>query len=254
MSDNPALDFRYAVANTEIIVPPSGMLETFGNTLVNYIVVSELMDSVGKCHVRSGRMKLLKPQIITPSAYSEMLLEGFGEEARKYVRWLAEHEDDVHILRYGYTLKRESFSEELVTRPIDDLLADVAKDVAERKDPYLALVRGVDEPWDVSLVRLFWEVVNRSAKKNIREMAEKHLFDQGAAAALAPDARQEIEEAFAAAKTCGWRNTSFLQAVSATSSKSKRPASSSICACSSTCISRSPSSSRRLSRSPESMA
>ena len=60
-------------------------------------------------------------------------------------------------------------------------------------------MRGVDEPWDVSLVRLFWEVVNRSAKKNIREMAEKHLFDQGAAAALAPDARQEIEEAFAAA-------------------------------------------------------
>ena len=200
MSDNPALDFRYAVANTEILVPPSGMLETFGNTLLNYIVVSELMDSVGKCHVRSGRMKLLKPQIITPSAYSEMLLEGFGEEARKYVRWLAEHEDDVHILRYGYTLKRESFSEELVSRPIDDLLADVAKDVAERKDPYLALVRGVDEPWDVSLVRLFWEVVGRSAKKNIREMAEKHLFDQGAAAALAPDARQEIEEAFAAAK------------------------------------------------------
>ena len=127
MSDNPALDFRYAVANTEILVPPSGMLETFGNTLVNYIVVSELMDSVGKCHVRSGRMKLLKPQIITPSAYSEMLLEGFGEEARKYVRWLAEHEDDVHILRYGYTLKRESFSEELVTRPIDAVLADEAR-------------------------------------------------------------------------------------------------------------------------------
>ena len=66
-----------------------------------------------------------------------------------------------------------------MTRPIDDLLADVAKDVAARKDPYLALVRGVDEPWDVSLVRLFWEVVGRSAKKNIREMAEKHLFEQG---------------------------------------------------------------------------
>ena len=145
MSESDNLDFRYAVANTEILIPPSGMLETFGNTLVNYIVVSELMDSVGKCHVRSGRMKLFKPQIITPSAYSEMLLEGFGEEARKYVRWLAEHEDDVHVLRYGYTLKRESFSEELVSRPIDAVLADAAKDVAARKDPYLALVRGVDE-------------------------------------------------------------------------------------------------------------
>ena len=200
MSSNPDFDRWYAAKCARFLVEPKRRLETFGNTLVNYIVVSELMDSVGKCHVRSGRMKLFKPQIITPSAYSEMLLEGFGEEARKYVRWLAEHEDDVHVLRYGYTLKRESFSEELVTRPIDAVLADVSKDVAARKDPYLALVRGVDEPWDVSLVRLFWEVVNRSAKKNIREMAEKHLFEQGTEAALSPEVRQEIETAFAAAK------------------------------------------------------
>ncbi len=199
MSDDASLDFRYAVANTEILVPPSGMLETFGNTLLNYIVVSELMDSVGKCHVRTGRMKLLKPQIITPSAYSEMLLDGFGEEARKYVQWLAEHEDDVHILRYGYTLKRESFSEETVTRPIEAVLEDVGKDVKERNDPFLALVRGVDEPWDVSLVRLFWEVVNRSARKNIRDMAAKKLFEHGAAGGLSPEVRQEIEEGFAAA-------------------------------------------------------
>lgn len=199
MSADRTLDFRYAVANTEILIPPRGMLETFGNTLLSYVVVSELMDSVGKCHVRTGRMKLLKPQIITPSAYSEMLLEGFGEEARNYVRWLSEHEDDVHILRYGYTLKREPISEETVSRPIEAVLEDAKKDVEARNDPYLALVHGVDEPWDVCLVRLFWDVVGRSTKHNILEMAQKHLFDRGAEAALSPEARQEIETAFAAA-------------------------------------------------------
>jgi len=199
MSDDKNLDFRYAVANTEILVPPRGMLETFGNTLLNYVVVSELMDTVGKCHVRTGRMKLFKPQIITPSAYSEMLLEGFGEEARNYVRWLSEHEDDVHILRYGYTLRREPISEETVTRPVEEVVEDAKKDVKARNDPYLALVLGVDEPWDVCLVRLFWEVVSRSTKHNIMEMAQNHLFEQGAAAALSPEARQEIETAFAAA-------------------------------------------------------
>ena len=198
MSEPNSLDFRYAVANTEILVPPTGMLETFGNTLVNYIVVSELMDSVGKCHVRSGRMKLFKPQIITPSAYSEMLLEGFGEEARKYVRWLAEHEDDVHILRYGYTLKRESFSEELVSRPIEAVLADAAKDVAARKDPFLALVRGVDEPWDVSLVHFFWLHVNASAPVNVREFeaARQREMEESTPRAV----RDEVEAAFARAQ------------------------------------------------------
>lgn len=201
MSGEKNLDFRYAVANAEVIVPPSGTLETFGNTMLDYVVVSELMDEVGRCHVRTGRMKLLKPQIITPSAYSDMLLEGFGEAAREYAKWLVENEDALHVLRYGYVLRRESFSEETVSRPIEDLLPDVEKDVKSRKNPYLALLRGVDEPWDVCLVRLFWDVVNRSADKNIREMAEKHLFDRGVAATagLAAADRDEIERAFAAA-------------------------------------------------------
>lgn len=199
MSASRDLDFRYAVANTEVLVAPSGTLETFGNTVVEYILVSDLMDEVGKCRVRTGRMKLAKPQIITPSAYSEMLLEGFGEEARRYVQWLTENENALHILRYGYSLRRETFSEELVSRPVGDVIADARKDVERRDDPYLALVHGVDEPWDVCLVRLFWDMVNHSAPRNIRELAQKHLFDGGARPPVPDDVREEIERAFAAA-------------------------------------------------------
>lgn len=198
MKKDPSLDFRYAVANTEILVAPTGMLETFGNTIVDYVLVSESMDEIDRCHVRTGRMQLAKPQIITPSAYSQMLLEGFGEEAKKYVEWLAEHEDDVHILRYGYVLKRESFSDELVTRPLEAVLADAKADVEKKNDPFTALVKGVDEPWDVCLVRLFWEVVRNSAKRNIAEMAKRHLFERTQHGLSAED-RKEIEEAFAAA-------------------------------------------------------
>ncbi len=199
MSANENLDFQFAVANTEIIVSPSGTLETFGATIVGYVHVAELMDEVGKCRIRTGRMKLAKPQIITPSAYSEMLLEGFGEEARKYAEWLQENEDALRILRYGYSLRRESFSEQVVSRPVEAVLEEAKKDVEGRKDPFLALVHGVDEPWDVSLVRLFWDVVNRSATKNVREMAAKHLFESGARAGISDDVRAEIEKAFAAA-------------------------------------------------------
>ena len=149
MSADRTLDFRYAVANTEILVPPSGTLETFGNTILGYVLVCEDMDSIDRCRVRTGRMRAARPQIVTPSAYSQTLLEGFGEEARKYAKWLEENEDSVRILRYGYTLRREAFSEQTVGRPIADILADARRDVESRDDPYLALVRGVDEPWDV---------------------------------------------------------------------------------------------------------
>ena len=78
-------DFWYAVNNTEVVLAPRRHLETFGNTLINYHMVSELMDNVGQVRVREGRMQALRPQIVTPSAYSSMILEGFGEQAEKYL-------------------------------------------------------------------------------------------------------------------------------------------------------------------------
>ncbi len=206
MSPDRQADFRYAVSNTELIVTPEGMLETFGNTMVSYVHVCETMDDIERCRIRTGCMKLLRPQIVTPSAYSEMILDGFGEEARKYAEWLRDHEDALRILRYGYTLRRETTSEETVTRRIDDVVADAKKDVEACKDPYLALVKGVDDPWDVCLVRLFWEIVSRSTRHNMEEMSKRHLFDRQASGLTADDMR-EIEEAFAAAR----RDRSLVQ-------------------------------------------
>lgn len=197
MSGDRRLDFRYAVANTEVLVAPAGTLETFGSTIVGYVLVCETMDDVDRCRIRTGRMKIARPQIVTPAAYSELLLEGFGEEARKYAGWLAENEDSVRILRYGYSLTRESFGEETVRRPLAAVVEDARRDVESRKDPFLALVQGVDEPWDVCLVRLFREIVLRSVSRNFAEMAERHLFDRRDG--IAPDVREEIERAFAAA-------------------------------------------------------
>lgn len=198
MSSDKELDFHYAVANTELIVVPSGHLETFGNTLVNYVLVSELMDAVGQTRVRTGRMQLLRPQIITPSDYSKMLLEGFGEEAQKYVEWLEKNEQNVHILRYGYTLKQEAFSEEIVTSPLTEVMDRVKQDVDGRKDPFRAVLKGVDSPWDVCLIKLFWTMVRNSAHKNIMDMAEQRMFERKDG--LPYEIHKEVEEAFQAAQ------------------------------------------------------
>ena len=198
MSKAPTpFDFWYAVNNTEIVLAPRRHIETFGNTLINYYLVSELMDSVTQVRIREGRMQAMRPQIVTPSAYSNMLLEGFGEQAEKYLEWLKEHEDHVRILRYGYTLKQEAFSEQVVTDTVDAVVERVKTDVAGKTDPFSAVVKGVDNPWDVCLVRLFWQVIQNSAQANFREMAARKLFElqDGMPAAI----REEIEQAFQAA-------------------------------------------------------
>ena len=191
-------DFWYAVNNTELLVLPKRHLETFGNTLINYTLVSELMDSVGQVRVREGRMQAMRPQIITPAAYSNMVLEGFGEQAEQYLEWLREHEDQVRVLRYGYTLKQEAFSEQVLTDSLESVLGRVREVAASKRDPFCAVIKGVDTPWDVCLIRLFWQTVQNSAQANIRELSERHLFEMRDGIPMA--VRDEIDAAFAVAE------------------------------------------------------
>lgn len=192
-----SFDFRYAVDNTEIILAPKRHIETFGNTIINYSHVAEVMDSVGQVRIREGRMQASRPQIITPSSYSNLLLEGFGEEAEKYLSWLRDHEDDIRILQYGYQLKQEAFSEEIVTGTVETVLERVKTSAEAKKDPFSAVVKGVDSPWDVCLVRLFWVVTRSSIADNVRELNERRMFEREEG--IPRGVREEIEKAFAAA-------------------------------------------------------
>ena len=54
MSSNPDYDRWYAARKVRILLSPSHRLETFGNTLVNYHLISELDDHPGKIRVREG--------------------------------------------------------------------------------------------------------------------------------------------------------------------------------------------------------
>jgi hypothetical protein len=201
-------DFWYAVNNTEVVLLPKGRLETFGTTVLNYHLVSELMDTVSQVRVREGRIKAGRPQIVTPDAYSRIVLEGFGEEASKYIDWLKEHEKEIRILQYGYALKRESFTESVVTDTLQAVVDRVKTEVNERNDPLSAVVVGVDVPWDVCLVKLFREVIVHSAPVNVREMEKRRLFED--MEGLPRGVRDEIEKAFLSAG----RNRTRLPALS----------------------------------------
>ena len=103
MSEDKQFDFWYAVNNTELVIRPSGKLETFGDTIVNYSLICEHMDAVDKVCVREGKLKALKPTIITPSALGQIDLQNFGNEAQAYAQWLKEHAQNLRILQYGFT-------------------------------------------------------------------------------------------------------------------------------------------------------
>lgn len=182
-------DFWYAVSNTEILVLPPRRLETFGATVVDYHLVSELMDEVNGVRVREGRIQAFRPEILTPSAYMESILEGFQEEAAgRYTEWLRENAKDLLILRYGFRIRKEEVREQIVHDAVEAVVDRVRADLKARANPLGALVRGVDEPWEVCLVKLMVEMVQRSGPEHARVLREDPAGE-----------RHEIEAAFRAA-------------------------------------------------------
>lgn len=179
-------DFWYAVNNTEVLELPRGRLETFGSTLINYRLVTELMDAVGEVRVREGRIQSFRPEILTPQSFSESPLEGFQTgQADDFIRWLREHESDLVLLKYGFKIRHETVTESVVHDSVENVVDRVRRDLKARQDPLSALVVGVDEPWEVCLLKLLYEVVKLSAPINARDLRAD------------PDgSRHEIESAF----------------------------------------------------------
>lgn len=170
MEETRAFDFWYAVHNTQIVLMPRGRLETFGVTLVRYHLLAEPMDSVGQVRIREGRIQSFRPQILTPDSLRESPLEsGFAsEQAEAFARWL--QEQDISILKYGFKIRQETLSETVVHDALPNVLDRVKADLESRNDPYSALLVGVDEPWEVSLLTLLFGMTRNSAPLNAREL------------------------------------------------------------------------------------
>ena len=188
MSNDPQFDFWYAVNNTEVISVPQSRLETFGTTMVNYFLISELMDSVDKVRVREGKLKAYRPEIITPTLPDDML-EGFGAEAQDYADWLKAHAQDMQMLKYGFKVQKKEINDYILTDPLPAVVTRVKDDLAERDDPMAAVLVGVDRPWEVCLLKLMMELVQGSARSNIQDIQQQQR-DRKA------QLHQEIEKAF----------------------------------------------------------
>ncbi len=195
MKKGDPFDFWYAVQNTRIVLPPSHTLETFGATTVDYHLVSEVMDVVGQIRIREGRLHAERPEVISPDAFLRTPTEGFeSAEVSRYLDWMREHQGEMLILKYGFRIRRDAGTSEVVHGTLEEVLERVARGVRERANPLAAVVSGVDEPWEVCLVKLASDLVQRSAGRHARELqqdphGEKHEIEAAFAEASRNRAR-----------------------------------------------------------------
>jgi hypothetical protein len=159
-----------------VIVAPEQQIATFGHTSFKFYLISELMDRVDQVRIRNGKIHAERPQILAPEHYSRLLLEGFGEKAQRYVDQLRERVHDIAVLRYGFEFRKTDVTEETLRDSIDAVISRTKRQVENENELLSAVIHGVDDAWEVCLLKFTIDLIERSSGGNLGDFRKRGLI------------------------------------------------------------------------------
>ena len=171
------MDMSYAMSNTEVLYVPDRRIDTFGETRFNYRLVSEPMDEVGVTRVRAGWVEARRPRIVRPADMAAAEMEGFTSEAARFFDWLRENAGpSLALFKYGFMFSRSEVTSEMVHEDMRTVSDRVVREALESGDSYRAVIRGVDDAWEVSLLRFMLEMIEKSHEINTFDFRRRGLI------------------------------------------------------------------------------
>ena len=171
-------DLIKAVQKTRVARKPLQYLDTFGTTIINYYVITEPIysdiDELKKeTVVRTGRVNSGKPEIVTPT-YA-LNLKGFSSEAYKYLEFIS-NKFGVNSPGVLYQYKNEPGKINILNGSVEEVSNNIIKELNTKKDKLTAVIVGVDELWDVSLLKFIHDFTSESLVSNVNEFNSRGLL------------------------------------------------------------------------------
>ena len=209
---NSSADWYKAIEQTYIVKYPKQHLATFGITSIEYFVVTEpLYTAIDPQKkelegvVRKGKVRAEQPTLITPT-YA-MNLNGFSDEAYEYFSQAARlYGANSPGIMYQYNNEPENL--EILSGNPNEIAHRISKELRDKKNDLSVVISGVDEFWDVALLKFIYEFTASSVSFNSREMRGAGLMEpQSSAGGVPAAAANQIEEMFKSVKNGGSANT-----------------------------------------------
>jgi hypothetical protein len=169
-------DFTYALENTHVLLAPSKRLDSFGTSLFNYFLVTEAMDAVNLSRVREGHIHAERPQIITPQNMSKLLLEGFGDQGERFAEQISAQVGRFAFLKYGFRVSKSDIRSYDVHESLDNVAGKLKEELQLKNDPLTALLTGVDDGWEVCLLKVMVDMIAASTLGNLGDFRERGML------------------------------------------------------------------------------
>lgn len=169
-------DIQYALETTKILHEPDRRIDTFGTTSFQFVLVSQLMDSVSQVRVRNGTIDAERPRILRPEGYEDFSFEGFGEQADAFKEWFKRGGGDMTFLKYGFNFAKRNVTESIVHEGVDEVCDRVIEEIRSSGNPFRAVIQGVDDTWEISLLKFSMEMIRQSHGINQFDFKRKGLL------------------------------------------------------------------------------
>lgn len=169
-------DINYAMEATRVLHEPDRRIDTFGSTNFEFCLISELMDSVNVVRVREGRIEAERPRILKPQGYETLNFEGFGEQAEAFAQWFRHSGGDLTFLKYGFSFIKSNVVESMVHDPFEVVCDRIVNNVRDSGDPSKAVIQGVDDSWEISLLKFNMDMIEQSQGINVFDFKRRGLL------------------------------------------------------------------------------
>lgn len=167
----------YAIDNTKVLYVPGRSIDSFGSTRYSFRLLTEPMDAAGHCRVRSGWVEANPPRIIRPSSLCEVEMDGFSDEAARFFEWMRERGADIRALvKYGFNFSRSEVQCEYLHEDIREVSDKVVKEAQQSGDYFRAVITGVDDAWELSLLCFMIQMIRQSHEINIFDFKRRGLL------------------------------------------------------------------------------
>ena len=187
-----------AAARTEVVRAPRQLLLTFGVTKLDYYVItepsySEVVPGPPEAVVREGRVSAQRPAVVTPGYMSR--LEGFGDDAYRYFGDLA-NKFGANSPGLLYVYSNEPGEMNIVEGTSQEVAERINSQLESDDKSHSAIIRGVDELWDVSLLKFIFEYTMASISSNVDELGSRGLISADPRHGVPRAAIHQIETLF----------------------------------------------------------
>jgi hypothetical protein len=105
-----------------------------------------------------------------------MLLEGFGERAERFLEWLQDNAGHLAILKYGFQFRKTDVRETVVHNSLEEVIQRLKEQVDQSEDPLSVILQGVDEGWEVSLLKFASDMIQESSQSNLGDFRRRGLL------------------------------------------------------------------------------